>query len=328
MDDLFSLATTREFNLSPSQFRSLIHGFTLIRQSGLIQFTPPSNEQLVLLFVDGVAKNAYVVTPKARRKIQPFEWSSFVGKSEGTVRILTLPSEGMRIGKMFMECQQCRESFQLQTADLERRFNGWSASPKTIAVHMRWPEAEAAVVFPGKDAPVHTALFIKKGTTFTDATALSTIHSWEEKTCTVSYYTEQGELEAWQEYRLHLLFVQTLELILTRYNDLAGRSLVSALDNEINAEVYKNGWKINYAGNGVHDHQIFSSPEEATGAYRRLYNLCLAHIEVVIGEKLTLSIVQEIHERMDKDRLEILRMYPMFSPLEMTAPEVQVEDER
>jgi hypothetical protein len=199
---------------------------------------------------------------------------------------------------------------------LIQRIDGWSSSAVSIAVQIQWATAEAVMVFPGRDAPVHPMIFVKEGQIATELNALSAITSWGEPTCNVSLLPQQDDTDAWKEYQLHLAFSKAAELVITHYNELAGRSLVSVLNQDIYDETLKKGWRISCIGNGILDHHIFSSPVEAAEAYRTLFNLILAHMQTVVGPKISAAIVYEAIEALDKNSQGIIRTYHLMTPLE------------
>ncbi len=314
MDGLFPLAKVSEYHTSATKLHSLLSKYQQSRLTGILQINLDAENRLFFLFVQGNAINTYLLTPEASKKILVSEAGALVSKVKAQAIELNLPLEGIRISKLLLESPRGTEAFQLQTRDLIQRIDGWSSSPQSIAIHIRWANAEAVMVFPGHDAPVHPTIFVKEGMTATELDALSAITSWNEPTCIISSLSQRDDTDAWREYQLHLTFTKTAELVITHYNELAGRSMVSVLNQDIYDETLKKGWRISCIGNGIIDHHIFPSPAQAAKAYRTLFSLILAHMQTVIGQRITASIVENAVAAMDKGSQEIIHSYHLLLP--------------
>jgi hypothetical protein len=314
MDGLFPFSTANESDNSTKELELLFARHLQSQLTGVFEISHPPKIQLFFLIVQGRVTNAYLVTPDLRQKIQPDEWTGYLGDVRAHARILTLPLEAIRVSKLLLECSQRQGSFQLPTRELVRRIDGWSTSPEVIAIQINWPGAEGVLVFPGKDAPVQPAIFMTHGQIVTESDAVIAITHWKETTCTVSILADDGSADVWKEYKLRLVFTRAAELLLTRYKELAGQSLVSALNQDIDDETLERGWRISCLGNGMIDHHIFSSPQEAAEAYRVLSGMIQAHLDTVLGSKIAHTIFTDIFEGMDLESQGILRAYQLLIP--------------
>ena len=314
MDGLFQYATAGEQSSSVRELERLLAQHIQGQLTGIVEIAYPPQIRLFFLLVQGELKNSYLVTPELIRKIQYDEWTGFLGKAEAQARVLTLPLEAIRAAKLLIECPAPAGSFPLPTRELVRRIDGWSTSNGCMAIRIVWPAAEGVMVFPGKDGLVQPALFITHGQIVTETDAIIAITHWKEATCTISQLVDDDRVEAWKEYRLRLAFTRMTELLLTRYKELAGQSLVSSLNQDIDDETLRRGWRISCVGNGMIDHHIFASPQEAADAYRELSRLLLAHLDAVLGSRITHSLAAEIFDEIDADSQEILRSYRLLLP--------------
>jgi hypothetical protein len=314
MDGLFPFATASEYQTSIEELEILYAKQLQSQLTGIFEIACPPNVQIFSLIVQGLVTNTYLVRPDLLQKIPPDEWASHLGETKARARIMTLPLEAIRIGKMLLECSKRQGTFQLPTRELVRRIDGWSTSPEVIAIQINWPGAEGVLVFPGKDAPVQPAMFLTHGQLVTESDAIIAMTHWKESTCTVSILSDDGSADVWKEYKLRLVFTKGAELLLTRYKEMAGQSLVSALNQAIDDETLERGWRISCVGNGMIDHHIFSSPQEAAEAYRVLSRMIQAHLDKVLGAKIAQSIVSEIFEGMDQESQGILRTYQLLIP--------------
>ncbi len=313
MNGLFSFKAIEEYETSASHLLSLLESSRRELRTGVIQVSYPFNQLLIILLVQGEPINLYRSVENNLTKIQLEQIVPLMGTTQARACIQTLPLEGIRVSKMLIECPKSKGEFQLQTRDLNRRLDGWSASPETQAIRIQWPLAEAVLVFPGNNGPIQPILFLSESSIATEMDALAAIQNWNEPTCNISVFSGDNQAEAWIEYKLHLTFTNIVERLLTRYNELAGKSLVSVLNQEIDDETLRRGWRISCVGNGVLDHHVFPSPKEAAAAYRLLCKLILAHLQTVVGPKITRAIVRDMLEATGPQGREILETYRLLA---------------
>ena len=324
MTSLFRKANASEYRTTPDHLPALLQGCRQDLTTGLVQFSHSTEDHLTLFLVEGNIINAYLHTSTTWKHISPTAWGSSVKNVEGTARILNLPIDGIRIGKITVECMPSAHTLTVQTADLEKHLYEWAILPLARVVHIGWSDAEASIVLPGNGDPKRTILFINREQAITGPEAMEKILSWDESHCEVTIYADENGAEACQEYHLHLAFTDSLELILRRYEELAGRSLMYALGHELTTAAQGQGWHILCEGDSVTDQEVFPSLPDAASAYRMLCNLCLAHAETVIGQKLTNTIVRDTVIEVDKSYGEVLKVHPLLLPDEASVVEIGV----
>jgi hypothetical protein len=103
-----------------------------------------------------------------------------------------------------------------------------------------------------------------------------------------------------------------VDRLLARYVELAGRSLPVLLAQEINVTARVQGWQISVLGAHVYDRGVFSSPEEASLAYRAIIELCVRHISAVIGVPLTEEVLCRVAGQVGSVSSQLLQTYRVF----------------
>jgi hypothetical protein len=280
--------------------------------TGFIDIKYPTENQLIFLFAEGKIATAYLLTASERKRLQPLEWNALLTHISGTVRTLQLPREGLRVSQILIESAAPVRAFTTQTFDLKKHAEEWAARPQQGPVQLRWPQAEAVMIFPGNGLPAQPILFINKERAFSGADAFRNILNWYETQCEASVYSGENASEAFEEYLLQRTFTGTMQKVIRRYNELAGRSLVNVLGQEITAAAQGQGWRIQSFGGTVIDTEIFPTIQEQASAYRMLFGLCLARIEDVIGPKITNSIVRETLTQMELADRKTLQTHPFL----------------
>jgi hypothetical protein len=162
----------------------------------------------------------------------------------------------------------------------------WQAIPEPSLVHIRWPNAEGFVIIPGNHFSARQYAFVSEDNQSDSAAAVSRFSHWFEPECIISQYIGDLEMEIWKENNLQLGFALLLEHSLRRYDELAGHSLSTKLQDALNRLSQAQSWNIIIANTSVDDVQIFETRKEAALAYRAIFDLASRHITQVIGSRL------------------------------------------
>jgi hypothetical protein len=313
MKHLFPSASATEISASAAQVQALIQMFRQDLMTGLIDINYLPDKQLIFLFTEGKIATTYLLTSLDWKRLQPLEWNALVSNITGTVRTLQLPREGLRVSKILIESDTPIRTFTTQTSDLKKHVEEWTAYPHNGPIHLRWSQAEAVMLFPGYNPAAQPALFVNNEQAICGTDAFRNILNWHETQCEASVYSGDQASEAFEEYLLQRTFTGTVQKVIRRYNELAGRSLVNALGQEITTAARGQGWHIQSSDGTVTDAEIFSSIQNQASAYRMIAGLCLSRIEDVMGSKITTSIVQETLSQMDPIDQSMMRTHPFLT---------------
>ena len=117
---------------------------------------------------------------------------------------------------------------------------------------------------------------------------------WKEPDCYATVLNNLASSPAWDEYLLHHSFVLFLTRFLPRLENLAGRSLVSAILRDMNFTASAHSWNISITTNSVTDQAIFTSPEDAAEVYKRMIDSPIQRAESALGVQVTQMLEREI----------------------------------
>ena len=313
MDTLFPHADANESHPEPGQLQDLLLNCQKSLIYGMVEISYTPDDRFLLFFANNEVVGLYRFAREGIWERVPSSDPGVAVKNvKSTMRILPLPLEGVRIGKIMAECIKTGNTIPISTSGLKDRLDAWNVLPQTKMVNIHWPNAEAAVILPGYRLPIKTVLFITREQTIAGEKMLSRITSWQESQSEVRVYDDEAKLDAFLEYHLHLYFTNSLESILNRYREVAGASLANRASGEMNDLAQQRGWHIQSMDGKIIDQQIFSEPKQAFDAFQGISGFCLTQIEAVIGAKLTSTIVNETIDALDKTGQEILQRYPFL----------------
>lgn len=312
MSVLFPQADASQSHTNAKQLQDLLLAWKHDLHQGIVEISYPGNEQLVLFFVDKAISCVYSINSAGRKSVPPSEYAAELKDEESDVRLLPMPLEGIRIGKAMLECSHVEQTSTIPTANFKRYLEDLARLPNPSLVRANWPEAEAIFIIPGNKIQIQDMLFISREQILARGKALARSISWHEPSCEITSYTSDMQSDACLVCYLHIYFIFALEAILGRYSELAGGGLTNMVSEAINNEATKNNWHINTMDGSVLDQEIFSSPQSACLAYQALMNVCVPQVAMVIGKKLTQTIIQSIFSAIGATGREILQKYPFI----------------
>lgn len=286
--------------------------------TGLVELVRAPEVQVVVLFVEGLVLDAYRIEQDASQKVEPTALNLPPG--EVTVRTLSLPLEGVRMAKVLLEWHPPVESLTVQTSSILGCLQNWSAQPTTSVVHIAWADAEAMVILPGGVLPA-SALFVEESRVLGDAAGLDAIYAHAEGACRLARYAAQRADIAEQEQitRLRTAFGLLVDPLIVRYAELLGQSMANALLLDLNGAAAAYNWRIKFTTNGLMDTQTFKIPQEAVQAYTTLWGKLLDHMTVVIGARLTSSLVAQAFGGLGPQFQQALRVHGLIADAQLAA---------
>jgi hypothetical protein len=308
------LTRSNEIHATSQQAHAIVHTYRQDLKTGVIQLSAGPDEQTLLLFHNGKVISSYLVTPDTWKRQQPSEWAAKLDADEMGIKTVELPIEGVHIVKFSIEQQGEIKKAAIRSGEVKTLIEEWNTAAETGLAAVLWSDAQATLVLPGSSKPIEILFFASRDQMATGLDGMRLLTTQPDEACIANYIPAQTTLDAWREYQLHRAFSEGMKAILTRYQELAGRSLLNALSQELSEATAGQEWAIQVSGTNVIDRQVFHSIEDAANAYRMLVNLCLADIETVVGTKFSNAIVEDAVRSLDGSSQDILKTYPLFLP--------------
>lgn len=293
MITLFDSIYPNRRSASPSELQFMLRLFQQDLKTGLLEISYPSNEKIFLLIKGGKVSCIYLVDgDQVTRCPLSNQLSLFQGRDQGLVRVCELAPSSLGAVRTIFEQNHSSNTLDSPTAALSGMIQKWQALSEPSLVHIRWPNAEGFVFIPGNHFSARQYAFVSEDNQSDSAAAVSMFSHWSEPECIISQYRDNGETEIWKENNLQLGFALLLEHSLRRYDELAGHSLSSKLQDALNRLSQAQSWNIIVANTSVDDVQIFETRKDAALAYRAIFDLASRHIIQVIGSRLFTETVE------------------------------------
>lgn len=287
MITLFEKIYTNKRSAAPNEIQFMLRLFQQDLKSVLLDISYTDEDQILLLIVNGSLHCIYIVRENQVTHYAPSKLSDvFQGRERGMMRICDLTPSFLGAVRTIIEQGHTVNNLPLATFDLSNTIQKWQSSPTPSFMHIRWPNAEGFVFIPGNNSSARQYSFLAEDKLSDSAAAVSMFSHWSEAECVVSQYTDTGDLAIWKENNLQLGFSLLMEHCLRRYDDLAGRSLSSKLDDAITRLCRSHSWNITVGNKTVDDVHIFDTIDDAAFAYRKIFELASHQIGQVIGARL------------------------------------------
>ena len=306
----FQKAYPDELKISVARIQALIDTYRERERTGLIRLAHSPQQQVYLLFQRGQIINSYQAGDGPGEKLE--SWSEAVlNGGEASARLVQLSPLALQMCKLSIESggDGSRTVGAVELRTLVSR--DWNQSAGLRLVHLSWDTAEGTLLYEGANAGTHS-IFFSAGRLEDEAGIASTFMLWSEAQCEVTTFTPDLQLTAWQEYYLRRIFAQVCDSLLPRYEEITGRAMVDSAIRSIALLTSRQKHKINLTTRQVVDQEVFPTPAEAADAYRPLLKTLIDQISSVIGQKLSVSIIQEILAGLSTDQRGLTEAFSLL----------------
>lgn len=280
-------------------------------QTGLVEVEFPGQAVQVLLFVRGQLVTVYC-GEQASERLDPLGWLASLNdgsSSKASLRMLALTPQDVRIFKILIEQKSNVRTIAADGSSLEGRFREWMGHPIPVLAQVRWPKAEALVLFPGQGAPPSYTLFITTNQILHSAGGVSEIYGWKEAYVSLILYDSEPRTLAWTEYLLHHAFSSLVSSLLGKFEKLIGRLLLNQIIRDVNFKATAHDWSLSISASSVNDQTLFASPAAAADAYSRLLEVIFHHFESVLGGAMLEMLVREAVYRLPAPARQVVKEY-------------------
>ncbi len=309
---LFSSAQAEPVAVSPENLAVSIKNLCRDLQTGILEIAPDQDSRHYLLFVRGQPLNLYRQQNGAPERLDPETWLQKPGQP-ATLRALSLTPHAIRLVKILLE-QTTHSIIPCQSFSLEEQVENWVQNPVPAVLHLRWQTAEALIMLPGQEKPVHYPLFLSSDQILHSAGGMMALYGWKEPCASLRLLSSEAGTPAWQEYLLYYSFSWLVSHLLERLRQLAGPLRLNTMLREVNFTANARQWNIEMLKTSVTDQAIFSHPAQSAEVYSRLLEILFQHAEQLIGAELLASLLRETVLRMPAPSRSVLQEYLLITP--------------
>lgn len=290
METIFDDIHVGEQKLSPSEIQGWMESIRGMHKTGVARLSHFSNETMILLLNHGNWSTSFSTAAVAPNPESLVDWCAFQG--DVSANFIPLSSYGLVHSNLLLHVEREQQSLQtLDSLDIVNNSNG-KANPYLIK--MRWKDAAGSILFNGDSNPPHS-LFVTRSTVLDEMGISEPILQLQnDPSCTVTMFSPDEGLDAWQELRLRKAFKLLYDRTLERIELLTGRAIIDSFarimtafagDQELDITILKRQWVNN---------EFFVSSDAAANHYRVIFNELLEHFSAVIGPRLLASNLREV----------------------------------
>jgi hypothetical protein len=294
--------------------------------TGLLSCFYLSGRQIVFVLSSGKLLNIYLISEDSIEPLPLSAWKSVVEvMGQGVIQVRPLPVHMLRLSKILVEQRGTGVVTSVDSSQVKSFLNHWDDNSDSSIIHIRWAAAEGIVVIPGYDIPVTDTMMVCTDRLYDSSEFETGLRRWGGNQCVLTRFNLQLASNAWQEYYLHKAFVRIADASLEEYGRFTGKILVNSIARDIHISAEKMGWSVLRENDFIVDNSLFTSPDEASRAYRDLLDTIFRHMSAVIGNRLVQTIISDITGDLEKPYARVIRRYALIpEPLQAYARFVEV----
>lgn len=279
------------------------------RATGLVEVKVGATRQIVLAYANGIQAGVYLLENGQSKPFSLAELSTLWGGAPFSVCSVSLPD---RAGRAIWLILESRKQEQVEVRSEEawiEQLKLWEQEKLNGAVEIASKNSQGfAVIQQGHLIANETVFFNGQGFENNLPPGIGAYGNWQ-----ITTYTAGAQSNAWKCLNLRGSAVHWAEGTLKRYQSIAGQRFMQVTSKEIGMLLQPWEWKISLSGDRVSDEHFFASTEAAAHAYRALFMGMGTQMSFVIGGALTLRILTEIFEELEREKraaLETHRLIP------------------
>lgn len=307
MPDFLSTTFEKHTQVSPGFVESLIRTQREEIFTGLMRLRYPSNEILVLVFLEGNQQKLYRSLENQTDIISRHSWSNFLNRPDASVGLVDLSVEALRLLRVAYEVSvQQVDAATVSQTELAEKVSHWASDSLPSLVHVQAEDLNALYLISGHFTPVIEELTFTGGKSRFAISDASFPLSLPNLNFQVTRYVSQPEHELWQEHELRLAFNPLMRMLFIRFGELAGRVLTERLCEQLSIWARDGGLDMTITGNGISNQHYFDSLASASDAYVGLLRRFYSEATPAIGARMSDGISRDVLLKLDPHRREIL----------------------
>ncbi|HEY3474136.1 MAG TPA: hypothetical protein VGK56_05960, partial [Anaerolineales bacterium] len=292
MPDFSHVIPDSHRNVSPGFLEMLIRTEREELFTGLMRLSHESGEDLLFSFLEGIQQKLYRCVDGAVETLPRQTWQDALARGCARGGLLRLPVEAMRFMRVIHEAPvRAVEELSTSPEQLVETVRGWGAAGEPGIVHVQGQNISWYYLMAGASAPVIEELSIANGEVRFSLSDTSFPKRLPNQACHVVRYVSTRDHDAWREYELRLAFSPLMRMLISRFGELAGRSLTERLCEQMTHWAREGGWNVSLSGNGIVNRQYFDSLESAVSLYADLLRRFREDAAPAIGSRMADAIV-------------------------------------
>lgn len=310
MPEFLSTIVENHHQVSPGFVETLIRNQREELFTGLMRLRYPSDEHLVLVFLNGNLQKLYRPLENGTDSIPRQSWPNFINRADSSVGFLSLTVEALRLLRVAYETPT-RQTIQLNLSvdDLASAVNDWTRDSHPGLIHVQGSDTSKLYLIAGNLTPFIEELTFNGDKARFGMTDASFPALLPDSTFHVTRYISDPDHEWWQEYRLRHAFSPLMRILFVRFSELAGRVLTERLCEQLSIWTQDGGLDLTVTGNGISNQHFFETLASASDAYMGLVRRFHYEASPAIGSRMADGLSRETLLKLDPYSREILNRY-------------------
>ncbi|MBI3738979.1 MAG: hypothetical protein HY258_08030 [Chloroflexi bacterium] len=279
--------------------------------TGLLHVQNAAQSQFVIFFQQGVLNVVYSLQGGQWKYVPAQDWKAELALAEGDVRVMALPVEGLRIFRIFLELEknETHTFVSVPAEQIPAMISEWQKANTASLLHVKQQDTQAFFIISADPAFPLESLLAAPDRFQIGAAVLAHIKSWGERACMVTRLPTDLESTSGNEFILRVAFSAFVQKVLERYQELAGRFLVTHLNDALNFLNEQNHRSLYFLGTGVNHREFFMDSEQAGRTYKVLLGKMYEEMNLVIGNEIAGRIFEDALASLSPRLRQQLEMY-------------------
>lgn len=272
--------------------------------TGLIEKQTDEGGHLILLLAGGSPVGAYALQPAGAQDIPISKFESVGYSDRQRVHAVELPDTAGRMVWLALESRRKGKLLLGGNKDWENKVTEWKSSRWTGLVEVKAGLYQGFAFFwQGETLMADAVLYTPEGF----ATGLFSLSQIEATNREITLYEPEKASAAFQSFVLRQGAMRWSHNILSRYQEMVGKSLLQVMNREINLSIQLWNWNLSLAADTLVDRHFFPELPLATYAYRTLFMNIGTEMSFMIGKHLARRIFNEAFQTIHPDETAALQ---------------------
>lgn len=311
METIFDDVFASEQRRGPSEILAWMRSIQEAQTTGVLRLFNPPDDRMILHHYRGKWMTPYP-NSVGGAVFESLE-DEITKKGDMYLKFIPLSTHGLIHSNLLMRAEYLQQETGLRSIDdVPWALETPDRKTDPYLVKMKWGNAAGSILFNGVSNLPHS-LFVSENLVL-DEPGISTpiLQRKDDLSCTVTLFSPDAALDAWQEIRLRRSFKLLCDRLLERFEAIAGRAIVDSFARMIAVYTASEYLNISILKRQLVNDEFFESSQEAAGHYSKVLNEFLDHFSAVIGPRLLASNLRDVRASFSSDVREILTYYTVL----------------
>jgi len=293
MNTLFAHAPAEKETGPLAYLQAMQRAFPDEGLSGLVEIALSPTAVIYVLYTDGECLGVYHKEGSTYTTYAEANLRRLWPEGQAGLRLLRLPRQAVNIARTLIDWFPPSQAVSMPGSALREWITRQEEAQTSGLITVEWAEAEGILPMVHGAVLASDSIFTSGMGIQTGSIAHRLIFSQPDQTITVTLYEARPDNTAYQMLVLRQASQDLARGVLSRYSQLVGRGLTSALAGDLNHIMQNNAVQIQVVGEILNNTHVFHSLDEASTTYQTLFQALYEHTANVLGPGLARTIIHD-----------------------------------